>query len=61
MMKTVEESMQVIIEEQAPIVITAAGNPATWTARLKEEGITVLHVVSSSKFAQKLRPLGSML
>lgn len=57
-MKTVEETMQVIIEERVPIVITSAGNPATWTARLKEEGIKVLHVVSSSKFAKKAETAG---
>lgn len=49
----IDAIMQIIIDEKVPIVFTSAGNPKTWTARLKAEGITVAHVVSSSKFAQK--------
>jgi enoyl-[acyl-carrier protein] reductase II len=48
-----EEIMQIIIEEKVPIVFTSAGNPKTWTGHLKEKGITVVHVVSSVKFALK--------
>ena len=49
----IEEIMQIIIEEGVKIVFTSAGNPKTWTSFLKEKGITVVHVVSSSKFALK--------
>lgn len=45
--------IEIIIKEEVPIVITSAGNPSTWTPVLKQKGKTVLHVVSSSKFAQK--------
>lgn len=54
----IEEHMAVIIEEKVPIVFTSAGNPATWTAHLKKEGITVAHVVSSVKFALKAEQAG---
>jgi len=53
-----EEIMQVIAEEGVRIVFTSAGNPKTWTAFLKERGITVVHVVSSLKFALKARDAG---
>ena len=49
----IEEIMQIVIEEKGPIVFTSAGNPKTWTSKLKDEGILVAHVVSSSKFAMK--------
>ena len=49
----IEEIMNIIAEEGVKIVFTSAGNPKTWTAFLKEKGITVVHVVSSVKFAQK--------
>ncbi|MDD4777386.1 MAG: nitronate monooxygenase [Fermentimonas sp.] len=49
----IEEIMQIVIEEKVPIVFTSAGNPKTWTSKLKENGIKVAHVVSSSKFAIK--------
>lgn len=49
----VEEIIQIIIEEGVKIVFTSAGNPKTWTSHLKSNGITVVHVVSSSKFALK--------
>lgn len=49
----IEEIMQIVVEEKVPIVFTSAGNPKTWTAKLKAEGIIVAHVVSSSKFAVK--------
>ncbi|HEX4375072.1 MAG TPA: nitronate monooxygenase [Puia sp.] len=49
----VEKHMDIIIKEKIKIVFTSAGNPNTWTSVLKEKGITVVHVVSSSKFAKK--------
>ncbi|SOU86320.1 NAD(P)H-dependent flavin oxidoreductase [Tenacibaculum dicentrarchi] len=49
----VEKIMDIIIEEGVKIVFTSAGNPKTWTTFLKQKGITVVHVVSSVKFALK--------
>ena len=49
----IEEIITIIIEEGVKIVFTSAGNPSTWTSLLKQNGITVVHVVSSSKFAIK--------
>jgi enoyl-[acyl-carrier protein] reductase II len=49
----VDEIMQIIVAEGVNIVFTSAGNPKTWTSFLKEKGITVVHVVSSVKFALK--------
>lgn len=54
----IEEIMNIIVEEGVKIVFTSAGNPKTWTAFLKEHGITVVHVVSSSKFALKAQEAG---
>ncbi|MPT34239.1 MAG: nitronate monooxygenase, partial [Flavobacterium sp.] len=54
----IEEIMNIIVEEDVKIVFTSAGNPKTWTAFLKEKGITVVHVVSSSKFALKAQEAG---
>lgn len=54
----IEEIMQIVIAEKAPIVFTSAGNPKTWTAQLKENGMLVTHVVSSSKFALKAEEAG---
>lgn len=54
----VEEIMNILVEEGVKIVFTSAGNPKTWTAFLKEQGITVVHVVSSSKFALKAQEAG---
>lgn len=54
----IEEHMDVIITEEVPIVFSSAGNPKTWTGKLKENGITVAHVVSSSKFAKKAEQAG---
>jgi enoyl-[acyl-carrier protein] reductase II len=48
----------IIAEEKVPIVFTSAGNPGTWTSKLKQAGITVVHVVSSSKFATKAQAAG---
>jgi enoyl-[acyl-carrier protein] reductase II len=55
----IEEIMQILKEEGVKIVFTSAGNPKTWTPFLKENGITVVHVVSSSKFALKAQEAGA--
>lgn len=54
----VQEIMDIIVEEGVKIVFTSAGNPKTWTPFLKEKGIIVVHVVSSSKFALKAQEAG---
>jgi enoyl-[acyl-carrier protein] reductase II len=54
----VEEIMKIIVDEGVKIVFTSAGNPKTWTSFLKENGITVVHVVSSSVFALKAEAAG---
>ncbi len=54
----IEEIMDIIAEEGVKIVFTSAGNPKTWTSWLKEKGITVVHVVSSVKFALKAQEAG---
>ena len=54
----IEEIMDIIVEEGVKIVFTSAGNPKIWTQFLKEKGITVVHVVSSVKFAQKAEAAG---
>ncbi len=54
----IEEHIATIIEEKVPVVITSAGNPKTWTKKLKDNGIKVIHVVSSSKFARKAEEAG---
>ena len=54
----IDKHIQIIIEEKVPIVFTSAGNPKTWTNILKEQGIKVVHVVSSSKFAKKAEDAG---
>jgi enoyl-[acyl-carrier protein] reductase II len=54
----VEEHMATIMAERVPIVITSAGNPATWTQRLKDAGHIVVHVVSSVKFALRAQDAG---
>ena len=54
----VERQMQIIIDEKVPIVFTSAGNPSTWTKQLKQNNITVVHVVSSSRFAKKAEDAG---
>ncbi len=50
--------IDIIIAERVPVVVTSAGNPKTYTARLKEAGCKVLHVVASSKFALKSQEAG---
>ena len=54
----IEEHLTTIIELKVPIVFTSAGNPKAHTARLKAAGITVVHVVSSKKFALKAQEAG---
>jgi enoyl-[acyl-carrier protein] reductase II len=54
----IEKHIQIIVEEEIKIVFTSAGNPKTWTSKLKEKGVTVVHVVSSSKFAKKSEEAG---
>lgn len=54
----IDKHIQTIIEEKVPIVFTSAGNPKTWTSILKKEGIKVVHVVSSVKFALKSEAAG---
>lgn len=54
----IEKIMDIIVEEGVKIVFTSAGNPKTWTPFLKNHGITVVHVVSSVKFALKAQEAG---
>jgi enoyl-[acyl-carrier protein] reductase II len=54
----IDKHIAIILEEKVPIVFTSAGNPKTWTGTLKENGITVVHVVSSAKFARKCEEAG---
>ncbi|WP_339917611.1 NAD(P)H-dependent flavin oxidoreductase [Yeosuana marina] len=54
----IQEIMHIIVEEDVKIVFTSAGNPKTWTSWLKEQGVTVVHVVSSLKFALKAQEAG---
>ena len=54
----IEKHIEIIIEEGVKIVFTSAGNPKTWTSLLKSHGITVVHVVSSVKFAKKSEEAG---
>jgi enoyl-[acyl-carrier protein] reductase II len=54
----IEKIMDIIVKEGVKIVFTSAGNPKTWTSFLKEKQITVVHVVSSVKFALKAELAG---
>jgi enoyl-[acyl-carrier protein] reductase II len=54
----IDKLMAIIVREQVKIVFTSAGNPATWTSFLKDRGITVVHVVSSVRFAGKAEQAG---
>ncbi|MDR1347861.1 MAG: nitronate monooxygenase [Prevotellaceae bacterium] len=54
-----DELMKIIVDEEVKIVFTSAGNPKIWTKFLKDKGITVAHVVSSSKFAKKCEDAGA--
>ena len=54
----IDQHIELIIKHQVPIVFTSAGNPKTYTSLLKSHGITVVHVVSSVKFAKKAEEAG---
>lgn len=54
----IDKHIRTIIDEKVPIIFTSAGNPKTFTTVLKQEGIKVVHVVSSSKFAKKAEDAG---
>lgn len=54
----IEDHIKIILEEGVKIVFTSAGNPKTWTKHLKDQGITVVHVVSGVKFAVKCEEAG---
>lgn len=54
----IDKHIDLVIKHHVPIVFTSAGNPKTWTARLKAEGIKVVHVVASLKFALKAQEAG---
>jgi enoyl-[acyl-carrier protein] reductase II len=54
----IDKHIQIIIEEKVPIVFSSAGNPKVWTKTLQDKGIVVVHVVSSSLFAQKAAAAG---
>jgi enoyl-[acyl-carrier protein] reductase II len=54
----IDKHIQICIDEKVKIVFTSAGNPKTWTSVLKEKGIAVVHVVSSSRFAKKAEEAG---
>lgn len=54
----IEKLITILLEEKVGIVFTSAGNPKAWTPSLKEKGITVVHVVSSVKFAKKAAEAG---
>lgn len=54
----IDTLMRILVEEKVKIVFTSAGNPKTWTKYLKDHDMTVVHVVSSSKFATKCEEAG---
>jgi enoyl-[acyl-carrier protein] reductase II len=54
----IEDHIRTIIQQSVPVVISSAGNPNKWTKTLQAEGIKVLHVVSSAKFALKSQDAG---
>lgn len=54
----IDKHIETIIKHKVPIVFTSAGNPKTWTSHLKSNGIKVVHVVSSLKFALKAQDAG---
>lgn len=58
MYPSIDQLMKIVIEEGVKIVFTSAGNPKLWTAKLQEQGIKVIHVVSSIKFALKAQEAG---
>ncbi|MET0461875.1 MAG: nitronate monooxygenase [Chitinophagaceae bacterium] len=54
----IDKHIEIILEEKVRVVFSSAGNPKTWTKLLKDNGVTVVHVVSSSKFARKAEEAG---
>lgn len=54
----IDKHIEIILEHKVPVVFTSAGNPKTWTPLLKQHGVTVVHVVSSSRFAVKAQQAG---
>jgi len=54
----IQQIIDIVIEEEVKIIFSSAGNPATWTSILKENGITVVHVISNTKFALKAQEAG---
>lgn len=54
----IDAHIKIIVDEKVPIVFTSAGNPKIWTNILKEKGIIVVHVISSSQFALKAEMAG---
>lgn len=54
----IDKHIETIIKHKVPIVFTSAGNPKTWTSHLQSNGIKVVHVVSSLKFALKAQDAG---
>jgi enoyl-[acyl-carrier protein] reductase II len=54
----IDKHLEIIVEEGVKIVFTSAGNPAKYTSRLKERGITVVHVIANTKFAKKCEDAG---
>ncbi|HEX8331486.1 MAG TPA: nitronate monooxygenase [Segetibacter sp.] len=54
----IDKHIEIILQEKVPVVFTSAGNPKAWTGILKENGTRVVHVVSSSIFAQKAEAAG---
>ena len=54
----IDQLIKIIVQEQVKIVFTSAGNPSTWTKTLKDQGCSVVHVVSSVKFAKKAEDAG---
>src|SRR6188508_1428448 len=54
----IDKHIAIILEEGVKIVFTSAGNPATWTKILKDNGITVVHVIANTKFARKCEDVG---
>jgi enoyl-[acyl-carrier protein] reductase II len=54
----VKEIMDILVEEKVKIVFTSAGNPATWTSFLKDNGISIVHVIANTKFALKAQECG---
>ena len=54
----IDQQIEIIVRNKVPVVITSAGNPSTFTSYLKQHGIKVMHVVSSSRFAKKAELAG---